>query len=222
MQVSVVDCNVDKYGEVSFGPARLEWLWHGKVWSGLLGSGGIWFGMALTRQRGTESMRVAIVGSRSFGDEWQDRVDRLVDALPEDSTIVSGGARGPDQFAERAARRRGLKYFIHPVPRKEYASGYEFAQAANRRNADIVQSADCVVAFYDGESKGTLDTIKKAREADVPLLVITALEQLEFFCEQVASGGVLRAFTETRDKFGDTGAGGFATGYRASATEARR
>jgi hypothetical protein len=39
------------------------------------------------------------------------------------------------------------------------------------RNTDIVKQADKVVAFWDGKSKGTQDTIGKARKANKLLYV---------------------------------------------------
>jgi len=46
---------------------------------------------------------ITIVGARSRTD-WES-VDRLVAGLPADSVIVSGGAPGPDTWAEEAARK---------------------------------------------------------------------------------------------------------------------
>ncbi len=57
---------------------------------------------------GTYRMKhVAIVGSRQRTD--RETVDRLVARLPDGAVIVSGGAPGPDTWAEEAALRYGRK-----------------------------------------------------------------------------------------------------------------
>lgn len=103
-------------------------------------------------------MKIAIVGSRDF-----DRLDLVVDyikALPVDTIVVSGGARGVDRMAAVAAHNAGLVVI-------EYRPDWEHdgPGAGFRRNSLIVEQADRVVAFWDGKSKGTLDTIGKAQAA---------------------------------------------------------
>ena len=53
---------------------------------------------------------VAIVGSRQRTD--RETVDRLVAALPPGTVVVSGGAPGPDTWAEEAEERYGYKVRI--------------------------------------------------------------------------------------------------------------
>jgi len=53
---------------------------------------------------------IAIVGSRSRTDP--ETVDRLVAGLPRDTIIVSGGAAGPDTWAEKAAQKYGLTVWV--------------------------------------------------------------------------------------------------------------
>jgi len=52
-------------------------------------------------------VRVAVVGSRSYPD--LDEVSAFVDALPESTTLISGGAAGVDTAVEPRARLRGRK-----------------------------------------------------------------------------------------------------------------
>lgn len=102
-------------------------------------------------------MKIAIVGSRDF-----DRLDLVIEyvkALPKDTIVVSGGARGVDQIAAVAAHNAGLVVVVY---RADWARGIT---AGFERNTLIVEQADMVVAFWDGKSKGTMDTIKKASAA---------------------------------------------------------
>ncbi len=122
------------------------------------------------------SERVAIVGSRDY--PHPKRVGDYVRGLPADSIVVSGGcANSPDEWAERAARARGLKVWIFPVdtvglPEDGDERRIEFGKRAYARNAKIVTACDRVVAFHDGESRGTNNTINLARRHGKPVEVI--------------------------------------------------
>lgn len=95
-------------------------------------------------------MKIAVIGSRKL------TVNNLEDYIPpECDEIVSGGAIGIDRCAAAYARARGLK-LTEFLP--EYESFGRFAPI--RRNYQIVDYADKVIAFWDGQSRGTLSVIK--------------------------------------------------------------
>jgi hypothetical protein len=73
---------------------------------------------------------------------------------------VTGGAPGVDTWAEELAAERGLRCAIVRPSRK----GMHMAGDYMTRNTVIVWGAQVVVAFWDGESRGTLDSIYKAIE----------------------------------------------------------
>jgi hypothetical protein len=84
--------------------------------------------------------------------------------------IVSGAARGPDRWGAKQARVLGIP--VEEFPAKwRTERGYNPA-AGMERNSDIVAAADWVVAFWDGHSKGTLDTITKAHAAGKRVTVV--------------------------------------------------
>lgn len=90
-------------------------------------------------------MKVAIIGSRKLN------VENLQDYLPEGTDeIVSGGARGIDTCARNYALKNDLKLTEFRPEYNKYGRG-----APLRRNETIVNYADMVLAFWDGESKGT-------------------------------------------------------------------
>jgi len=96
---------------------------------------------------------VAIVGSRSLGDECYDILKRYV---PEGcSEVVSGGAAGVDALAERYAEEHGLKL---TVIRPDYKLAKRAAPLL--RNGEIIRRADYVLILWDGVSRGTLHVIK--------------------------------------------------------------
>jgi hypothetical protein len=99
-------------------------------------------------------VRVAIVGSRAYPE--LEHVRQLVNTLSPWDVVVSGGARGVDITAQRAADERGL---VVEVVAADWRLG---PRAGPIRNTEIVRRADRVVAFWDGRSKGTSDTIRQA------------------------------------------------------------
>ena len=105
-------------------------------------------------------IRLAVVGSRVWTDEKTtfDILDALASRM-EVGTVVSGGAAGADSLGEKWALARGYEACIY---RPDWAK--HGRSAGFRRNADIVKDCDVVVAFWDGLSRGTLDTLRKARE----------------------------------------------------------
>lgn len=111
--------------------------------------------------------KVAIVGSRTF-PHARDAVSAYLADLPLPGTeIVSGGAPGVDTLAEEYATMYGMKTTVFEAQWNVYG-----AQAGPKRNILIVDYADRVVAFWDGESKGTHNTIKLALKAKKNLEVI--------------------------------------------------
>lgn len=110
-------------------------------------------------------MKIAIVGSRNYPD--LEVVRQFVREQPTTTCIVSGGAKGVDRAAEDEARRRGLEVEIHFPDWDVHGKSAGFI-----RNRAIVESADEVVAFWDGTSRGTKHSIDLAHKAGKPVRVI--------------------------------------------------
>ena len=111
-------------------------------------------------------MRVAVVGSRSFADEKMMFAE--LDKLQGISLIVSGGARGADRMGEAYAAKRN-------IPTKIFLPDWnQFGKSAGfRRNNDIIENADFVLAFWDGKSPGTKSSIDLAKRARKEIRVLT-------------------------------------------------
>ena len=106
-------------------------------------------------------MKIAIVGSRSI------TVNNLGDYLPENTTeIVSGGAIGVDRSARNYAKTHNIKL-------KEFLPEYErYGRSAPlKRNLQIIDYADEVIAFWDGMSHGTRFVIENCKRKNVPIKV---------------------------------------------------
>lgn len=106
-------------------------------------------------------MRVAVVGSRDL------QVPDLGRYLPADTTaLITGGARGVDTDAARYARAFGLPL---TVIRPDYAAYGRSAPI--RRNLQIIENCDMVLAFWDGVSRGTAFVIERCRQTGKPLRI---------------------------------------------------
>ena len=110
-------------------------------------------------------MKIAIVGSREYPN--MQKVVDYINNLPLDTVIVSGGARGVDRTAETTAKGRGMKTQIFTPNWEKHGR-----KAGIMRNTDIVEAADKVVAFWDGVSNGTRDSIRKAQQMGKELEII--------------------------------------------------
>ena len=132
--------------------------------------------------------KVIIAGSRSFQDYalLKYELDKL---FSEPFIIVSGGAKGADSLGEMYAREMGYtierylpKWNNLNVPNcvvkyNTYGRPYN-AMAGHNRNKEMLDAVisnidgGCVVAFWDGKSKGTENMINISKKANVEVKVI--------------------------------------------------
>jgi hypothetical protein len=110
-------------------------------------------------------IRIAIVGSRNFPDQQLVRFV-LHSVLKLWHLVVSGGAPGVDSWAEEIAKELGLPVCVHAA---DWSKG---KGAGVARNTTIVLDSHVVLAFWDGKSTGTLDSIEKAKAVGRDLAVI--------------------------------------------------
>ena len=102
-------------------------------------------------------MKTAIIGTRTF--ENYDQLCQIIGNLENKPTeIISGGASGADGLAERYAKENDLPLTIHLPNWKDHGKA-----AGPIRNQVIVEKCEQLVAFWDGQSKGTNHTIKTAQ-----------------------------------------------------------
>jgi hypothetical protein len=101
--------------------------------------------------------KIIIAGGRLFDD--YDFLEESVWHIMGDGkhVIVSGGAKGADTLGELFAKSHGLKVEHHPADWYKYGRGAGF-----KRNLEMARSADMLVAFWDGKSKGTRGMIMDA------------------------------------------------------------
>lgn len=120
-------------------------------------------------------MRLAIVGTREPKISYEEWKQVILSKwwFKHADTIVSGGAKGIDSYGKKLAAEYKLTY-------KEFKPDYkkEGRGVPLKRNTLIIQNSDFVAAFplkgyQNGEvSRGTLDSIKKAKMMNKRLYVI--------------------------------------------------
>lgn len=116
-------------------------------------------------------MRIIVAGSRE--GFTISSVERAMEAalkqwkwLPCDVTVVSGTARGVDTLGEQWAYERNLPVERYPADWAQWGKS-----AGYRRNAQMAENADALVALWDGESRGTGHMIAIAHAKGLPIYV---------------------------------------------------
>lgn len=99
-------------------------------------------------------MLVGIVGSRDYPN--MHKVREFVMSLADTDVVVSGGARGVDTVAVATAKVWGLATYEFLADWDTHGKSAGFI-----RNGAIAETVDRLAAFWDGESRGTADTIAK-------------------------------------------------------------
>ena len=106
-------------------------------------------------------MKIAIIGSRNL------IVTDFEKYLPEGTTeIVSGGAKGIDSCAKEFALKNKIKITEFLPEYNKYGR-----IAPLKRNDLIIDYSDMVIAFWDGESKGTKYVIDNCKRKNKPIKI---------------------------------------------------
>jgi len=116
-------------------------------------------------------MRCIIAGSRTITD-WQLVAAAVAASGFPISQVISGGARGVDALGERWARRRGIRLRRFPADWSRFGR-----RAGTVRNEEMARAAaaapegGCLVAVWDGVSRGTRHMIDLARQHGLAVYV---------------------------------------------------
>jgi len=111
-------------------------------------------------------MKLIIAGSRSF-THYQHLCQTLAPERHRITQVLTGGARGADQLGFRWALK-------HHIRSRCFAADWErFGKAAGvRRNHQMAQAGDLLIAFWDGRSAGTRHMISCMQQLGKPVVVI--------------------------------------------------
>ena len=117
--------------------------------------------------------KLIVAGGRDF--DTPANIQTLIDEVthlamceyePQEVSIVSGMARGADHIAAWFAREYNVKLYEMPA---DWSRG---RGAGYARNADMAEFADGLLAFWDGESRGTKHMIETMRMKGKPTHVV--------------------------------------------------
>ena len=114
--------------------------------------------------------KVIIAGTRTFND--YEILKKCLDyqlrnkATTHRICVISGCAKGPDQLGIRYAIEKGYQVLKYPADWNKYGLA-----AGPIRNTQMINNADAVIVFWDGKSRGTQDTITKAKLNKIPTIV---------------------------------------------------
>lgn len=81
--------------------------------------------------------------------------------------IISGGAIGADSLGAKFADDYGIKKTIFLPDWEKHGKKAGFV-----RNRDIIENSDFVLAFWDGLSKGSANSLSIAKKLKKPTLII--------------------------------------------------
>lgn len=110
--------------------------------------------------------RVIVAGGREFLD-YVFLKHVLMHMLQDDDIIISGCAPGADSLAIQFAQEYGRKcekFSANWGSDGKYKAGF-------MRNTRMVGHSQVLIAFWDGQSGGTLDVINKALQAKLDVHV---------------------------------------------------
>jgi hypothetical protein len=84
-----------------------------------------------------------------------------------DIEIVSGTANGADSLGEEYAKLKGFKCKQFPAEWDKYGKGAGF-----KRNCEMANYSDALIAFWDGISKGTKHMINTAKKKGIQVKIV--------------------------------------------------
>ncbi|REE80318.1 uncharacterized protein DUF2493 [Lutibacter oceani] len=113
-------------------------------------------------------MKIIIAGSRTYTD--YKKLSEVCDQFLQDQTdieIVSGSYyKGADKLGEQYAKERGYKITQFPADWKRFGRA-----AGPKRNEQMANYANALIAFWDGASKGTKHMIDLAKSTGLKIYI---------------------------------------------------
>lgn len=113
-------------------------------------------------------MKIAIIGSRECSNiDFVGNLEAVLN-VSKDDTIISGGAKGIDTLAANYAKEKNISLIEFLPDYKKNGRAATFI-----RNREIVDNSNIVVAFWNGNSKGTKYTLDYARKKNKRIIVVS-------------------------------------------------
>lgn len=113
---------------------------------------------------------IIVAGGREFDNYGllSRKLDFFLSRKPAGEVrIISGDARGADRLGHRYADEHGIACLVMPADWETHGK-----KAGYIRNDRMAKEADALVAFWDGQSKGTAHMIKTMESMGKPVRVV--------------------------------------------------
>ena len=121
--------------------------------------------------------KIIIAGSRDFHDyellkmetnKFIDEYRATLIAIDDSPiSIISGHARGADKLGEQYAQEYNHFCYVMPADWEKYGK-----RAGYLRNASMAKEANALIAFWDGQSRGTYHMIELAKKENLKIKVV--------------------------------------------------
>jgi hypothetical protein len=121
--------------------------------------------------------KIIIAGSRDFHDYELLKIEAnkfinqykatLNDFDDNSILIISGNARGADKLGEQYGQEYNYFCQVMPADWNKYGK-----RAGYLRNAQMAKEADALIAFWDGQSRGTQHMIELAKKENLKIKIV--------------------------------------------------
>ena len=111
-------------------------------------------------------MKLIIAGSRTFTD-YQLLCHTLAPDRHRITQVITGGAQGADQLGYRWAWKHAVRHQCFRADWERFGKS-----AGMRRNYQMAQAGDMLLAFWDGRSAGTQHMISCMQQLCKPVVII--------------------------------------------------
>lgn len=115
-------------------------------------------------------MRTIIAGSRSIS-KLASIVKAVHDSGWTPTVVISGTASGADTLGEQWANLKGIPVERFPADWDKYGKS-----AGYRRNEQMADNAEALIAIWDGQSRGTKHMIDIAKRKGLKVFISVARE----------------------------------------------
>lgn len=116
--------------------------------------------------------KVIIAGGRDFANYelLKTKCDYYLKDISKTHQIivVSGAAKGADKLGERYAQERGYAIDSHVADWDQFGK-----RAGYIRNEEMAKCSQALIAYYDGQSKGTGHMIDLAKKYNIVIRVVS-------------------------------------------------
>lgn len=117
-----------------------------------------------------KEFKLIVAGGRDFNDYGllSKELNALANGIYADVavSIVSGMARGADALAVRFAQEHGVQLYEFPA---DWSQG---KWAGFLRNKEMAKFSDGLLAFWDGQSRGTRHMIETMEQLKKPVYIV--------------------------------------------------